>query len=97
MIHRILWATDGSSDAAESLKYVEILAEKFKAEILGLYILPDYKGMIENFSVEEKTKFAKWIDETLKAKKKKKLEAIRKRFWRKRDEFHIAIGRGIPT
>ncbi|MDA2920794.1 universal stress protein [Desulfobacterota bacterium AH_259_B03_O07] len=96
MIHRILWATDGSSDAAESLRYVEILACNFKAEILGLYILPDYKGMIENFSVEEKTKFAKWIDEILKAKEKKKLEAIRKDFGAKGISFNIAIGRGIP-
>ena len=31
MIHKILWATDGSKDASEVLKYVDMLAGKYKA------------------------------------------------------------------
>ena len=80
----------------EALKYAEMLAWNFKAEVLGLYILPDYKGVIENFSVEEKTKFTDWIDETLKEKEEKKLETIRKDLSEKGITFNIEIGTGIP-
>ncbi len=37
-IKRILWATDGSIEAQEALKYAALLAKEYSAEILGTYI-----------------------------------------------------------
>lgn len=37
-IKKIVWATDGSVEAQEALGYAEIIARKFSAEIVGLYV-----------------------------------------------------------
>ncbi len=37
-IKRILWATDGSIEAEEALKYAVLLAKEYSAEIVGIYI-----------------------------------------------------------
>jgi len=37
-IKRILWATDGSIEAEEALKYAVLLAKQFSADIVGIYI-----------------------------------------------------------
>ena len=37
-IKKIVWATDGSNEAEEALKYAVYLAKKYSAEILGIYV-----------------------------------------------------------
>jgi len=37
-IKKIVWATDGSNEAEEALKYAVYLAKEFSAEILGIYV-----------------------------------------------------------
>jgi len=37
-IKKIVWATDGSNEAQEALKYAVYLAKKYSAEILGIYV-----------------------------------------------------------
>ena len=37
-IKSILWATDGSIEAEEALKYAVLLAKQFSADIVGIYI-----------------------------------------------------------
>ena len=37
-IKKILWATDGSIEAEEALKYAVLLAKEYSAEIVGIYI-----------------------------------------------------------
>ena len=42
MISKILWASDGSRDSNEALKYIEPLNSKFNIDVIGLYVIPDY-------------------------------------------------------
>ena len=42
MIKKMLWASDGSTDSLDALSYVEDIAHRCKAEIVGLYVIPDY-------------------------------------------------------
>ncbi|HEX9665179.1 MAG TPA: universal stress protein [Thermodesulfobacteriota bacterium] len=96
MIHKILWATDGSKDASEALKYVEILALKYKAGVIGLSVVPDYYGVIEGFPIEEKNRFVKWMEGSVKEKEKKRLEGIEKDFSEKGLSFKKELVNGIP-
>src|SRR5574341_1870096 len=95
MIHKILWASDGSKDSIQALKYAELMAKKLKAQILSLLVIPDYYDVAEKFPPDEKQRFAKWIEETT-AKEKKVLEDIGKDFKEKGINFKIEITSGIP-
>jgi len=95
MIHKILWASDGSKDSIQALKHAELMAKKLKAQILSLLIIPDYYDVAEKFPPDEKQRFAKWIEETT-TKEKKVLEDIGKDFKEKGISFKIEITSGIP-
>lgn len=56
MINKILWASDGSKDSIQTLSYAELLAKRFKAEMLGLFVIPDYYNVAEKFPLDEKNK-----------------------------------------
>jgi nucleotide-binding universal stress UspA family protein len=63
MIDKILSASDGSQDSIQTLKYAELLAKRFKAAILALFVIPDYsEGVFGRFpSDEKKNEFINWI------------------------------------
>ncbi|MGB7291606.1 MAG: universal stress protein [Thermodesulfobacteriota bacterium] len=96
MIHKILWATDGSRDASEALKYVDMLAVKYKASVIGLSVVPEYHGVIEGFSEEEKDRFVKWMEGSVKEKEKKRLEDIESDFSARGLIFRKELVDGIP-
>jgi nucleotide-binding universal stress UspA family protein len=96
MVHKIIWATDGSKDASEALKYVDMLAVKYKASVIGLSVVPDYNGVIEGFPAEEKNRFVKWMDGSVKEKEKKRLEDIEKGFSARGLIFRKELVDGIP-
>ena len=97
MIDKILWASDGSGDSIQTLKYAELLAKRFKSEILGLFIIPDYsEGVFGRFpSDEKKNEFVRWIEET-KSRERKILEDIARDFKEKGINFRVEIESGIP-
>jgi len=97
MLKKILWATDGSKDSEETLKYVELLARKYRSEIVGLYVIPDYpeRRAADQFSSEEKAKFLRWVEEN-ESREKKRLEQVARGFKEKGISFRAEIGRGIP-
>ena len=95
MIHKILWASDGSKDSIQALKHAELIAKKLKAQILSLLVIPDYYDVAEKFPPDEKQRFAKWIEETT-TKERKVLEDIGKDFKEKGINFKIEITSGIP-
>jgi nucleotide-binding universal stress UspA family protein len=95
MIDKILWATDGSKDSNEALNCAELLAKKFKAEIIALSIILDYYGISENLPADEKIKFTRWVEET-KLKERKRLENIAKNFKEKGINLRIEVEKGIP-
>jgi nucleotide-binding universal stress UspA family protein len=96
MIHKILWATDGSNDASEALKYVDMLAVKYKASVIGLSVVPEYHGVIEGFSEEEKDRFGKWMEGSVKEKEKKRLEDVERGFSATGLIFRKELVDGIP-
>jgi nucleotide-binding universal stress UspA family protein len=96
MIHKILWATDGSNDASEALKYVDMLAVKYKASVIGLSVVPEYLGVIEGFSEEEKDRFGKWMEGSVKEKEKKRLENVERDFSARGLTFRKELVDGIP-
>ncbi|HWP90905.1 MAG TPA: universal stress protein [Thermodesulfobacteriota bacterium] len=96
LIDKILWASDGSKDSTEALKYAQLWSKQFKAEIVGLFVIPDYtKSVLSQFSSEDRDKFSKWIEET-KLKERKALENIAKTFKEKGTGFKVEITNGIP-
>jgi nucleotide-binding universal stress UspA family protein len=96
MIHKILWATDGSKDASEALKYVDMLALKYKASVIGLSVVPEYHGVIEGFSEEERSRFVKWMEESVKETERKRLEDIERDFSARGLIFRKELVDGIP-
>jgi nucleotide-binding universal stress UspA family protein len=97
MMDKILWTSDGSKDSIQALKYAELLTKRFKAEILGLFVIPDYSdGVFGRFpSDEKKNEFIKWIAET-KSRESKALEDIARDFKEKGINFKKEIESGIP-
>lgn len=96
MIHKILWATDGSKDASEVLTYVDMLAGKYKASVIGLSVVPEYSGVIEGFSEEEKKRFVEWMEESVKQKARKRLEDVERDFSARGLIFRKELVDGIP-
>jgi nucleotide-binding universal stress UspA family protein len=95
MIHKILWASDGSKDSTQALKHAELLAIRFKAQILGLLVIPDYYDIADKFPSDERNRFIKWLEET-KSREKKVLEGIGRDLKEKGINFKIEIKSGIP-
>lgn len=52
-LQRILWPTDGSKEANSSLRYAVFFAEKFKAEIIALYVSEIHFPIISLYPVPE--------------------------------------------
>lgn len=96
MIHKILWATDGSKDASEALKYVDMFAVKYKASVIGLSVVPEYQGVIEGFSQEERDRFVKWMDGSVREKEKKRLQDVERDFSARGLIFKKELVDGIP-
>lgn len=96
MFDKILWATDGSLDSKEALIFAEVLAKKYNAGILSLFVIPEYQGVIDNFSAQEKDRFTRWIEDILIKGEKKKLEDIKRDFNEKGISFSSEIREGIP-
>jgi nucleotide-binding universal stress UspA family protein len=97
MIKKILWATDGSEDSFEALKYAELLAKNCKADIHGLAVFPkDYK-FFDTFPHEEKKKFKNSIKGTLELKERKSLEEVKKKLKQNNLHFSYNIANGIAS
>ncbi|MDA2919520.1 universal stress protein [Desulfobacterota bacterium AH_259_B03_O07] len=39
IVGKILWATDGSKESNDALKYAKLFAKTFDAEIIGIHVL----------------------------------------------------------
>jgi nucleotide-binding universal stress UspA family protein len=97
MINKILWASDGSKDSTEAIKYLELIAGKFGTEIIGSYILPDYYEleMTKDFPATKSDLIAKFIGET-ESKHTERLNRVARNFRGKGIKFKVEIGRGAP-
>lgn len=97
MIKKILWASDGSTDSLDALSYVEDIANRCRAETVGLYVIPDYfeVDMKDQFPEQEYDLIAKWIKET-KSRESDRLNDIAKQFESKGFSFKTRISQGVP-
>lgn len=96
MINKILWATDGSNDSIEALKYAELLSKKYNVTIQGITILPKDNKLFDTLSPEEKKKFKDNIFNILESKNKKSLDNIKAELTRNGVEFSYTIEEGVP-
>jgi nucleotide-binding universal stress UspA family protein len=97
LIKKILWASDGSTDSLDALEYVEDIAHRCKAEIVGLYVIPDYfeVDIKDQFPEQEYDLIAKWIKET-ESKESDRLNNIAREFESKGLSFKTRIAQGVP-
>jgi nucleotide-binding universal stress UspA family protein len=97
LINKILWASDGSTDSLDALEYVEDIANRCKAQIVGLYVIPDYfeVDMKDQFPEQEYDLIAKWIKET-ESRESDRLNNIAREFEAKGYSFKTRISQGVP-
>lgn len=97
MIKKILWASDGSPDSLDALDYVRDIAQRCKAETIGLYVIPDYfeVDVKDQFPEQEYDLIAKWIKET-EFKESDRLNDIAKEFESAGLNFKTQIVQGVP-
>jgi len=97
MIKKILWASDGSTDSLDALEYVEDIARRCKAQVVGLYVIPDYfeVDMKDQFPEQEYDLIAKWIKET-ESRESDRLNNIAREFETKGHSFKTQITHGVP-
>ena len=97
MIKKILWASDGSPDSLDALEYVEEIANRCKAQVVGLYVIPDYfeVDIKDQFPEQEYDLIAKWIKET-ESSESDRLNNIAREFENKGHSFKTRISHGVP-
>ena len=76
-IKKILWATDFSDEAQESLLYTDALAKTFKASIVALHVVPDFSPALYDAAYVVKGELAKRLA-FVKEGAKNKLNALKK-------------------
>lgn len=96
MINKILWATDGSKESLEALKYAELLSIKYDAPIVGITVLPKDNKLFDKLSGEEKKKFKDNIFNILETKEKQPLDDIKTELTRNGVDFSYTVEEGIP-
>lgn len=97
MIDKILWACDDSDDSTNALKYAEFFAKSLNAEIVGLYVIPDYYEVpvMEEFPTKELDLLAEWIKET-ESSESDRLNSISDRVSEQGITFSSRISQGAP-
>ena len=97
LIDKILWACDNSEDAGFALHYAEFFARSLNAEIVGLYVIPEYYEVpvLEDFPTEELDLLAEWIKET-ESKESDRLSGISDKLTERGISFSTRITQGAP-
>lgn len=97
MIDKILWACDDSDDSSYALRYAEYFAKSLNAEIIGLYVIPEYYEVpvLKDFPTEELDLLAEWIKET-ESKESDRLSGIADKVNENGVTFSSRISQGAP-
>jgi nucleotide-binding universal stress UspA family protein len=96
-INKIVWGADGSSDSAQALKIAEAVSLKFKSQIAGVSVIPEYYTVVNLFPPGEKAKFRDWVDLNLIAGRRESMEKCKRDLSKKGIVFEYEIVRGIPS
>jgi nucleotide-binding universal stress UspA family protein len=89
-IKKILWSTDFSDEAQESLLYAQAFAEAFDAKIVALHVIPDISPALYDAALVVKGELAKRVA-FVKKETQKKFDALKKA---KKMEFNALIEEG---
>lgn len=95
-IKRILWATDGSSEAELALKYAAYIAGLTKAEIIGVHVIPLPVQLLFEELREEDVQFSEWQSRAEK-KVTDRFAAVRRQLAKSNIKFEGVILKGIPN
>ena len=76
-IKKILWTTDFSDEAQESLLYAEAFAKTFGAEIIALHVIPDISPALYDAALVVKGELEKRVA-YMKEETQKKFDAMKK-------------------
>lgn len=76
-IKKILWATDFSDEARESLLYADAFAKAFRAKITALHVIPDISPALYDAALVVKGELAKRVA-FMKEETQKKFDALKK-------------------
>jgi len=75
-LKKILWPTDFSDEAQDALSHAEFLADRFKAELLALHVVPDFPASLYNTAVSVQGELVRRID-VIKQDAQQRLERLK--------------------
>jgi len=94
-IKKILWASDGSKESDEALKYVELFANKYSSEIIGLSVVqPIDLNRLKVPPEVKKELFS--IQAILKKKEYERINKALKQLELKETKWDILVETGVP-
>lgn len=96
-IDKIVWGSDNSKDSMYALKVAQALASKFKSQLTGISVIPEYYTVVNVFPPAEKAKFHDWMELNLIARKKESMEKLSRELSKKGISFDYEIIKGIPS
>lgn len=92
---KILWASDGSKESDEALKYVELFANKYSSEIIGLSVVqPIDLNRLKVPPEVKKELFS--IQAILKKKEYERINKALKQLELKETKWNIRVETGVP-
>ncbi len=92
-IKKILWATDFSEEAEESLLYADAFAKTFKAKIVALHIVPDFAAALYDAAYVIKGELVQRVD-AVKKETENRLKELSKE---KGIPFEILVREGTAS
>src|ERR1700757_986055 len=94
-IQKILWASDGSKESEEALEYVDLFANKYNSEIIGLSVIQPVD--LDRLKVPPEIKRELFsIQAMLEKKEYERINRALKQIELKEKKWDILIETGVP-
>jgi nucleotide-binding universal stress UspA family protein len=93
-VKRILWASDGSKESREALRWAEILAHRFGARVVGLSVLETVNRDTLKIPADLRKDILR-IDREIEKKETTRLAQVRKALEKRGIKAEIRIARGV--
>src|ERR1700741_3994303 len=68
-IQRILWASDGSKESEEALRYARFLAKRFNSEITGIHVIEMHEKLLYDYSRDPDSELYRWVEKAAEDQK----------------------------
>jgi nucleotide-binding universal stress UspA family protein len=70
-IKKIIWASDGSDESEEALKYAIFLARRFRSEITGVYVIEMHPRLLYDYARDPDSESYSWVEQTAENQKER--------------------------